>query len=145
MKVLDGSCASGAPIAANRAMSAIKKLFSWALDRGVITVHPIIGMRAPSKENTRDRVLTDEEIAAFWHAAEDMGFPFGPAFQLMLLTGQRRGEVTSMRWSQIEGAVWTIPASVAKNGRAHQVPLSALALYQRSFAATHVRPIAHAD
>ena len=74
-------------------------------------------MRAPSKENSRDRALTDDEIAIFWTATGDMGFPFGPALQLMLLTGQRRGEVSGMRWSQINGTVWTIPAEVAKNER----------------------------
>jgi integrase len=71
-------------------------------------------------------VLTDDELKSFWRATEQLGFPFGRAFQLMALTGQRRGEVASMRWSQvnIDQAVWTIPAHVAKNGRAHEVPLS---------------------
>jgi integrase len=74
--------------------------------------------------------LADEELKSFWHTTEEIGFPFGPAFQLMALTGQRRGEVAGMQWSHlnIEQAVWTIPANVAKNGRAHEVPLSPLAL-----------------
>jgi integrase len=130
VKVLDGIAARGAPIAANRAMSAIKKLFAWSLDRGVISVHPLVGLKKPGTERSRDRVLTDVELKSFWHATGDLGFPFGPAFQLMALTGQRRGEVVGMRWSQlnIDQAAWTIPAEIAKNGRAHEVPLSATAL-----------------
>jgi integrase len=129
VKVLDGIAANGTPIAANRAMSAIKKLFAWSLDRGIISVHPLVGLHKPGIERSRDRVLTDAELKSFWLATEDFGFPFGPAFQLMALTGQRRGEVAGMQWSHlnIEQAVWTIPANVAKNGRAHEVPLSTLA------------------
>jgi len=92
VKVLDGIAANRTPIAANRAMSAIKKLFAWSLDRGVISVHPLVGLRKPGIERSRDRVLTDEELKSFWLATEDLGFPFGPAIQLMALTGQRRGE-----------------------------------------------------
>ena len=130
VKVLDGIAARGTPIAANRAMSAIKKLFAWSLDRGVISVHPLVGLHKPGVERSRDRVLTEQELKSFWHATEELGFPFGLAFQLMALTGQRRGEVVGMRWSQLDlnGAVWTISANVAKNGRAHQVPLSTTAL-----------------
>jgi integrase len=130
VKVLDDIAARGAPIAANRAMSAIKKLFARCLDRGVISVHPLVGLQKPGVERSRDRVLTDQELKSFWRASQELGFPFGPAFQLMALTGQRRGEVTGMQWSQLklDEAVWTIPANVAKNGRAHEVPLSTPAL-----------------
>jgi integrase len=130
VKVLDDIAAKGTPIAANRAMSAIKKVFAWSLDRGVISVHPLVGLRKPGAERSRDRLLTDGELKSFWHATEELGFPFGPALQLMALTGQRRGEVAGMRWSQldIDRSAWTIPADVAKNGRAHEVPLSEIAL-----------------
>jgi Arm domain-containing DNA-binding protein/integrase-like protein len=119
VKVLDSIAAGGAPIAANRAMSAVKKLFAWSLDRGAISVHPLVGLRKPGTERSRDRVLTDEELTSLWHATEQLGFPFGPAFQLLALTGQRRGEVVGMRWSQIDmdRGTWTIPAEVAKNER----------------------------
>jgi Arm DNA-binding domain len=65
VKVLDGVAANGTPIAANRAMSAIKKLFAWSLDRGVISVHPLVGLRKPSAECSRDRVLNDTELSSF--------------------------------------------------------------------------------
>jgi integrase len=129
-KVLDSIMAEGKPYRTNRALAQIKKLFAWALDRGYIDVHPIVGLKPPAKEIARDRVLTDPEIQSLWRAAEELGFPFGPAIQLFLVTAQRRGEVTSMRWSQIDWqrGTWNIPAEVAKNGRVHEVPLSSLAI-----------------
>ena len=77
VKVLDDIAARGAPIAANRAMSAIKKLFAWSLDRGAISVHPLVGLHKPGIERSRDRVLTEEELKSFWYATEDLAFPFG--------------------------------------------------------------------
>jgi integrase len=130
VKVLDDIIAGGAPFRANRALAAIKKLFAWSLGRGLIEINPIAGIRPPTKERHRDRVLRDGEIARLWSASEELGYPFGPLLQLLLLTAQRRGEVAEMRWSQVdfERRVWTIPSEAAKNGRAHEVPLSDMAL-----------------
>src|SRR5687767_2790467 len=59
-----------------------------------------------------------------------MGHPFGPIFKLLLLTGQRRGEVASMRWADLDldKGVWTLSSEATKAGRAHEVPLSRQAL-----------------
>jgi integrase len=126
LKVLDAIMGEGKPYRANRALAAIKKLFAWCRDRGYIEHHPIDRLKAPGKEIARDRILSDCELASLWTIAEDAGYPFGPAIQLLALTAQRRGEVTTMRWSDIDfaRAIWTVPAAVAKNGRVHEVPLS---------------------
>lgn len=126
VRVLDVMVASGRPFSANRALSNLKKLMNWSLDRGMIEVNPIAGLKPPVKERARDRVLTDRELSALLAAAGAEGYPFGYLFMLLVLTGQRRGEVTGMRWSEIdfEGRVWTIPAVRSKNGQAHDVPLS---------------------
>jgi len=130
VKVLDDIIAGGAPFRANRALAAIKKLFAWSLDRGLIEINPIAGIKPPTKERHRDRILRDDEIGRFWSASDELGYPFGPLLQLLLLTAQRRGEVADMRWSQVdfERRIWTIPSEAAKNGRAHEVPLSDIAL-----------------
>jgi integrase len=63
-------------------------------------------------------------------AADAEGYPFGDAVKLLVLTGQRRGEVAEMRWSEVdlERRVWIIPALRSKNGHAHEVPLTLAAL-----------------
>jgi integrase len=125
IRILDSIMAEGKPYRANRALASIKKLFAWSRDRGYIDHHPIDRLKPPGKEIARDRILSDRELAALWEVAEKIGYPFGPAIQLLILTAQRRGEVTTMRWSDIDfdRAVWTIPAAVAKNARVHEVPL----------------------
>jgi len=130
VRVLDGMVANGTPTRANRALAAIKKVMSWCVDRGMIEVSPIAGLKAPAKEVARERVLTDNELAACWNAAVAEGFPFAAVVQILILTGQRRGEVAGMRWSELDLAkgTWTIPAKRAKNANAHIVPLAPLAL-----------------
>jgi integrase len=126
VRVLDTLVANGTPYRVNRALSAIKKLLNWALNRGMIDVNPIAGQRMPTKECARDRVLSDDELGRLICAAKAGGYPFGTIYLMLLLTGQRRGEVSAMRWSEIDlqRRLWTIPAARAKNGHAHEVPLS---------------------
>jgi integrase len=79
----------------------------------------------------RERVLSDIEIREIWTATGQLVSVFCPFTRLLLLTGQRRTEVSEMSWSEIGGpddAVWTIPAARTKNGIAHEVPLSPAAL-----------------
>jgi integrase len=75
-------------------------------------------------------VLTDEEIKKVWGAFDKMSYPFGPLFKLLLLTGQREGEVACMAWSNVdlEAKTWTIPASKTKTDSETIVPLSSMAI-----------------
>lgn len=128
--ILDEIVARGAPTQANRVLSHTRKLFNWALDRGMVDYSPVFGIKPPAKDKSRDRVLTDEELRRLWPAWSDIGWPFGPLFKLLLITGQRRGEVSSMKWSDIdfERRSWTIPREIAKNDRTHEVPLTDMAM-----------------
>jgi integrase len=82
------------------------------------------------KREARERTLTDAELRAVWDAAELMGYPYGPLFRLLILTGQREREVSDMSWSEIkfDQALWTIPAIRMKGARAHEIPLVATAV-----------------
>lgn len=130
VKALDDIIAGGAPVRANRALAAIKKLMSWCVDRGVIETSPVAGLKLPTKETARDRVLSDDELQRCWTGAEAEGYPFAQYMHLLILTAQRRGEVAGMRWSEIDFATgaWTIPAKRAKNATSHTVPLAPLTL-----------------
>jgi integrase len=116
-------------VAANRGFGHIRRFFNEMVARDVIAVSPCVGLRRPVKQETaRDRVLSPAEIKALWHALDAVGGPNCDAIRLLLLTGQRRGEVAGMAWSEIDGDVWTLPKERTKNGRAHVVPLSPQAL-----------------
>src|SRR5204862_161290 len=102
----------------------------WAISRDIIEASPVVKIEKAGAETERERALSDAEIKTVWQAAERLPYPFGPFFRLALLTGQRRSEVASMRWADIdeEARTWTIPAELTKPGRAHVVPLSPLAV-----------------
>ena len=128
IELLDGIADRGSPIMANRTLAAVRKLFNWSVSRDVLQTSPASGVKPPAAERSRERILTDGELRLFWTATAKMGPPFGPMFRVLLLTAQRRDEVGELREAEISGDLWTIPAARAKNGRPHQVPLSAPAL-----------------
>jgi integrase len=124
--MLDEIVDRGAPIAANRTLAAFRRMCHWAVGRKLIAVSPCTGIEAPSPERSSDRVLNDAELKAVWLASGSLGWPFQPIVRLLLLTGQRRDEIASMRWSEIDFATktWTIPKERCKNNQAHVVPLA---------------------
>lgn len=124
VRALVDRLAERAPIMANRVFEVTRRLYTWAIGKDLVETSPCLGLSKPSTETARDRVLTEDEIRAFWAACDGEDGVIAEAFRLMLITAQRRGEVLSMRWQDIEGTWWTIPADVAKNGRSHRVPLS---------------------
>jgi len=114
----------------NRVLTVVKTVFRFALSRDWIEASPIEGIAKPKDESERDRVLSMDEIKRIWIASDLSGFPFGHYLRLLLLTAQRRTEVASMRWSDIdlEAATWTLSAAETKSERTHLVPLSAPAV-----------------
>lgn len=120
--------ADRAPIVANRLLAALRKLFNWAVATGRLDASPVSGMPRPASEKTRDRVLDDQELFNIYSASQEIAYPFGPFFQLLIFTAQRLNEVSGMQWSEITDDQWTIPAHRSKNKKAHIVYLSPPAL-----------------
>ncbi len=118
------------PATARLTYAALRGLFGWCVERDLIAASPCDRLKAPPRPEARDRVLSDDELRAIWRACEGLGHPFGPIIRLLMLTGQRRAEVAGMAWSEIDiqASTWRIPRERTKNGRAHEVDLSAEAL-----------------
>lgn len=118
------------PAVARLTHATLRKLFRWAVSRGDLERSPLEGVEPPPPVPSRDRVLSDEEISLIWHGCADLGWPFGSLLRLLLLTGQRRDEVASMDWRELDRAqaLWTLPSSRAKNKKPHLVPLSPAAV-----------------
>jgi integrase len=89
-------------------------------------VSPCYGLR-PSRligpKPPRERVLTDAELRVLWIGANELAYPGGPFIKMLILTGQRRGEVAGMLWSEIHSGLWVIPAARMKMKSQHVVPL----------------------
>jgi integrase len=130
IELLDAIVDRGGGVSANRVLATVRKLFNWAISRGIIETSPAQGIKAPIAENPRDRILTDDEILSFWKATGEIGYPWGPLARLLLLTGQRRTEVAAMTWSELhlDVAEWHIPGTRTKNREAHVVPLASATL-----------------
>ncbi len=130
IKLLDTIVERGAPIQANRTLAAIRVMFNFAISRDIVDATPVAMVKAPSKENQRDRVLSPDEIRAFWTGLGDapMKRALRLALKIQLLTAQRRGEVIGATQAEFDmnDRTWTIPAERSKNGKPHNVPLSPL-------------------
>lgn len=113
-----------APGEQNHAFTAARVFFRWAVRKHYLVHSPFEGQQLPNRTAMRERVLTDPELAAVFHGALKVGHPFGTIVMLLILTGQRRGEITSLRWEWIDQAKRTItlPAAITKNNRTHTLP-----------------------
>jgi integrase len=128
--LLDEIVDRGAPIAANRVLAILRKFCRWSVSREIIATSPCEGVIARSAETPRDRVLDDRELRLIWQAADALGWPYAAIIRLLILTGQRRGEVVGMRWDEVdfEKKLWSLPAARVKNKRPHALPLSSAAI-----------------
>jgi integrase len=145
------------PAEARNRFGHLQRMFSWAIGTGGfgLAANPCAELRPKDligPKKTGDRTLTDNELRAVWQACggpagkealaearrrdqkrdptAPLGYPYGPLFRLMLLTGQRESECAGMLWSEIDfdQALWVIPAARMKMDRAHEVPLAPGAL-----------------
>jgi integrase len=130
LEIMDAAIERGAHYQANRILAYVRRLFNWCVERTIIDVNPINGLKAPTKEVSRERVLSDDEIKAVLRSCSNDVYPFRQYVPLLLATAQRRGELAEMRWSEIdlEAKQWVIPSDRSKNGKAHVVPLSQFAI-----------------
>ncbi|WP_156499452.1 site-specific integrase, partial [Oleiphilus sp. HI0061] len=133
--VLDPMLKRGAPVQANRVLTLLKQILNYGVEHGYLEHNPLKELTKKSvggQEQSRDRTLDDSEIHKFWYCLNraKMSVHTELALKLLLVTGQRRGEINNARWSHIDlnEKVWTIPKENSKNRKAHRVPLSPLAI-----------------
>ncbi len=140
--LLDGLITTGGlNQGANRVRASLHTLFAWAAEREFVPSNPVGGVKAPLPEVKGDRVLDDKELVTIWGAAESLGIAARGIIRLLILTAQRRTEVASMRWSDIDFdyklrikqdgeerliscPLWVLEAADTKANRRHEVPLS---------------------
>ena len=125
LNLIDSIVDRGAVVMARRVQARLHRLFRWCVGRGIIAVNPVADLPKPGSETRRDRVLSDDELVQAWKGTETLGFPFGPAFQLLIVTGARREEIGRLKWSEIDGDTIRLKGDRTKNGEAHDIPLSA--------------------
>lgn len=128
--LLQGIVDRGAPIQSNNVFELIRRMFNWAVEEGVLEHSPCVGVKPKAKRTPKDRHLTQEEIKIFLAQVETswMSHEIRRALKLILVTGQRPGEVIGMHRREINGHWWNLPGERTKNGKPHRVYLTKTAL-----------------
>jgi integrase len=139
LAVVQAIKARGAQRQAHTLFAHARVIFGWAIDKDVYGLEHnpcdrISAKTAIGRKNSRKRTLVDDELRLVWRAAKQLGYPYGPLYHLLLLTGQRRAEVGEARWREFDltARLWTIPPERFKSDTPHLVPVSddALAILQ---------------
>ena len=111
-------------VSADRARAALSAFFAWCIDRGYVENNPTMNVRARAPSGGRTRVLSEGELVEVWQASLDDDY--GKVVKLLILSGQRRGEIGGLAWSEVnlDERQIELPPERTKNGRAHVIPLS---------------------
>lgn len=122
---------AGKPYQAHNLLGYARRIFNWAIGQLVYGIEASPCDRLKPREiigekQARTRILSDAELQAAWQAAGNLGYPYGPLFRLLIVTGQRKSEAAEAQWSEFDlvKKIWTIPAARMKADAAHLVPLS---------------------
>jgi integrase len=126
-----GVLAKLTPTMANQVLASVSAVFSWGVREDLVAANPCRLIERNATQS-RERILSDSEIPQFWDALDDVLDPItAAALKTILLTGQRPGEVCSMRFEHLKDGFWEMPGAPSdvwpgtKNGSSHRVALSA--------------------
>lgn len=127
--LLEAIVERGSPGMANNTFKIIRKMMNYAVEKDILMFSVATGVKLPAPLNTRERVLSQDEIKVFWDNLETafISENIRRAIKLILITAQRPGEVIGMHTKEIDGDWWTIPSERSKNGKSHRVFLTASA------------------
>jgi integrase len=121
-----------APVLANQVLASLSAIFSWGVDEELVLTNPCRGIaRNPVK--SRERVLADSEVPLFWAALDAVDPVQAAALRMILIVGQRPGEISCMRGEHIRDGWWELPGEPVdtlgwpgtKNAESHRVWLPA--------------------
>jgi len=123
IEALEDMVEDGMGPGANRAFSQLRKMFNWLVEKDRLKISPCYGIKKIVQESERDRYLSDLEIYLYWSTADALPYPWGPAYKMLLYTGQRLSEVADCSWPEIDGNHWSIPKERTKNKRPQELLL----------------------
>ena len=124
IKIIDSITDRNAPVLANRVLQYTSKFFKWCIGRGYIEHNPAADIPKPTKEKSRERVLSLTEARAIYQAAECLGVIACTFVRLLMLTGQRRTEISNLEWTEIQSDRIEIGGHRSKNGKPITTPLT---------------------
>jgi integrase len=113
-------------VEANRTFEVVRRMFNWAIEEEILTDNPVFKLPRPADETPRERTLTADELQTLWQGLDKAVPIVRGVFRIMLLSAQRRNEVSRMRWADLDRREgwWNIPAELTKTKRPYRVPLT---------------------
>ena len=124
LKIIDRIMDRKAPVLANRMLQYMSKFFKCCVGRGYLETNPAQGIPKPAKESSRDRVLSLDEVRAIYSASDALGNVISAFVKILILTGQRRSEISNLKWDELTDNQINISADRTKNERAIITPLT---------------------
>jgi integrase len=118
------------PVSRNNARSALSSFFSWCVSEGLLELNPVQGTAKAIQNESRERVLTQEELRQLWRTLPQINAGFADIIRLLLLTAARRNEIGLLTWNEIDfkrGMIVLGPERT-KNRKTFELPLSTQAL-----------------
>lgn len=112
----------------NYAFTTFKVFFNWAVRRQYLERNPLSALKRPNEIRPRERVLSDDELGILLSYTHENRGRFNDIVTLLALTGQRKGEIAKLLWSEIDEDLLVLTADRTKNKREHVVPLGRRAL-----------------
>lgn len=128
--LLEGIVDRNSPCMANNTFKILRRMLNYAVEKDILPYSPAAGIKLPSPLVSRERTLSQDEIKMLFKTlnSASMYDDTCRALKLILVTAQRPGEVAGIHTDEIDGRWWTIPSDRAKNGKAHRVYLTDMAL-----------------
>lgn len=123
-----GKRKSGGPVMATLTLAYIRGVMNWYAMRSDDFRSPIVRGMGRGAGNKRARVLDEDELRAFWRASQGWDHPYSHMLRFILLTATRRDEAADMRWTELDGDLFTIPAARYKTKIDFELPVSRAAL-----------------
>lgn len=128
-QVLKGiESATSSPSSQNYAFTTFKVFFNWAVRREFLSHNPLEALKRPHRMTPRERVLDDEELKTLLEYCRVTNDRFTQIVELLVYTGQRKGEITNLEWQDVDGDRLILPPTKTKNKREHTLPLGMHAL-----------------
>lgn len=124
---LDAAAETGLRREVEQRRQNVSVMWKWAVAADLVDSNPTADLPKYPDSPLRERVLSDEEIAAIWPWLDTCGMPTNHAkiIRLCLLMGPRCGEVAGMSAEEVdtENKLWILPPARSKSGQQRVTPL----------------------
>ena len=124
LNIIDNLVRTNRGVTANRVLQILKTFVKWCNQRGYTSIDHIHSIQKPFKEQSRDRVLTIDEIREIYRVTSTLSLPLASFTRFLILSGQRLNEISNLKWTQIQDTYIEFPRDMMKNNKKVITPIT---------------------